>query len=62
MQKQIRLRALGSALRNWDLTAIGVLPLLSFGNGYHFAKGYLQGMAHGDTHCTQCRARLKTAA
>jgi cellulose synthase/poly-beta-1,6-N-acetylglucosamine synthase-like glycosyltransferase len=56
--KQLTLRAIGGALRKGDVLACLVMPLLLWGNGYNFGKGFLVGDEHGRTHCLACRARL----
>jgi GT2 family glycosyltransferase len=59
LQKQTSLKAVKSAVAARDLPALLVMPLLTFGNGYHFAKGYLEGDKRGEEHCQACRARLR---
>lgn len=52
-------RALGKSFINGDLIAGFYLPVLVFGKGYYFAKGYLIGDDYGSLHCLECRKRLK---
>lgn len=47
------------ALKRMDIIAIVFMPLLLFGNGWHFAKGFLTGFSHGNNNCQGSRARLK---
>ena len=58
LTKQIKPARLWRALRKGDLLACACMPVLSFGNGYRFAKGYLVGHEYGNRHCLACRARL----
>jgi hypothetical protein len=53
-----KIKAGWQALRKADFLACLLIPVLTAGNGYHFARGYLVGSKHGDTHCLSCRARL----
>ena len=55
-------QALGKCFGNGDIIAGFYLPVLVFGKGYHFAKGYLIGDDHGSIHCLECRKRLKNIA
>jgi GT2 family glycosyltransferase len=57
-QKQLSWRAVRAAVAAKDWGALGLMPVLAFGSGYHFAEGYLQGDVHGQIHCQSCRARL----
>jgi GT2 family glycosyltransferase len=52
-------KALGKCFGNGDLIVALYLPMLVFGKGYYFAKGYLIGDDHGSIHCLECRNRLK---
>lgn len=58
LMKQCRVAAVWRALSCGDLAALVCMPLLAFGNGYCFGKGYLLGAAHGEVNCTDCRKRL----
>jgi hypothetical protein len=46
------------ALRKLDFVAILYMPLLIFGNGYFFGKGFIEGDMRGSIHCLECRRRL----
>ncbi len=58
MQKQCRLSAIIRAISRFDLLALFMMPILTFGRGWNFGKGYLVGYAHGNEHCLECRKRL----
>ncbi len=58
MQKQCKLSAIIRAINRFDLPALFMMPILTFGRGWNFGKGYLVGYAHGDEHCQECRKRL----
>lgn len=58
LTKRLRAAPMWRALSRGDFAALVCMPLLAFGNGYYFGKGYLLGAAHGDMHCTECRKRL----
>jgi cellulose synthase/poly-beta-1,6-N-acetylglucosamine synthase-like glycosyltransferase len=57
--KQANFGAFRRALKARDLTAVFVIPILAFGNGYYRMKGYKLGVEHGNLHCQECRKRLK---
>lgn len=59
IQKRNWARPLAQALRQKDWAALGLMPVLVFGNGYHFARGYLVGAHRGQTACLACRQRLR---
>ncbi len=59
VQTHFKWRAVNAALRNRDIVAVFYMPILLFGNGWSQAKGYLVGYTHGNTHCLNCRARLR---
>jgi len=58
LMKCSRLGPICRALASRDFVALVHMPLLVFGNGYSFGKGYLVGATYGKTHCTDCRKRL----
>lgn len=58
MQKQCKLSAIIRAISRFDLPALFMMPILTFGRGWNFGKGYLVGYAHGNEHCLECRKRL----
>ncbi len=58
MQKQCKLPAIIRAISRFDLPALFMMPILTFGKGWNFGKGYLVGYAHGNEHCVECRKRL----
>jgi len=57
MQKQCKLSAITRAISRFDLPALFMMPILTFGKGWNFGKGYLVGYAHGNEHCLECRKR-----
>lgn len=59
MQQQFKLLAITRAIRHFDLPALFIMPILSFGKGWNFGKGYLVGYAHGNAHCLECRKRVR---
>jgi len=59
MQKQCKLSAVIRAVRRFDLPALFMMPILTFGRGWNFGKGYLVGYAHGNENCLECRGRLE---
>ena len=59
MQKQCKLLAIIRAIRRFDLPALFMMPILTFGRGWHFGKGYLIGYKWGEKHCLSCRRRLR---
>lgn len=58
MQKQLKLTAIKRALMKGDVAALLIMPILTFGNGWNFGKGYIIGYGHGNKHCLKCRKRL----
>jgi len=58
MQKQCKLSAIIRAIRRFDFPALFMMPILTFGKGWNFGKGYLVGYVHGNEHCLECRKRL----
>ena len=46
------------AIKSCDFEAFTYLPILVFGSGYHFARGYLIGDKRGEINCQVCRNRL----
>ncbi len=58
MQKQCKLSAIIRAISRFDLPALFMMPILTFGRGWNFGKGYIVGYAHGNEHCLECRKRL----
>ncbi|HUS57505.1 MAG TPA: glycosyltransferase [Planctomycetota bacterium] len=60
--KQLTWSRLAMALRKGDLPGLLYMPLLAFGNGYHFGRGYLEGFSYGEKHCQACRSRLANYA
>ena len=59
MQKQLKLSAIKRALMKGDFAALFFMPLLPFGNGWNFGKGYIIGYKNGNENCIECRNRLK---
>lgn len=59
LEKEISFISIVRALKKADLNALIHMPILLFGNGYHFALGYVQGDKRGAIYCQNCRARLK---
>ena len=57
--KQVKLPTIFRAIRGCDIVGLSYLPLLSYGNGYHFAKAFMDGYDRGEIHCQDCRARLR---
>jgi cellulose synthase/poly-beta-1,6-N-acetylglucosamine synthase-like glycosyltransferase len=58
MQKQKWGRAITSAIQSIDFHALVLMPVLTFGRGYWFARGYLVGM-EGGVRADDCRQRLQ---
>ena len=58
MTKQVKLGRLWRALYDGDVLACAYMPILSFGNGYAFGRGYIVGYEYGSEHCRDCRARV----
>lgn len=58
MQQQCKLSAIIRAIKRFDLPALFMMPILTFGIGWSFSKGYLVGYIHGNEHCLECRKRL----
>lgn len=56
--KQANFKALGRAIRALDFSAVLILPVLAFGNGYYRIRGYKKGHEFGQINCTSCRNRL----
>ena len=61
LTKQLMLRKMCKAIHKCDFIACLFMPILLFGNGYYFGKGYLIGDKRGEKHCQECRSRLKVA-
>ena len=59
LQKQFKLSAVRKAIMKMDVPALLIMPFLTFGNGWSFAKGYIVGHKSGNTNCLECRRRLK---
>jgi hypothetical protein len=58
MQTQCKFSAFKRAIINLDIAAFFFMPVLAFGNGWNFGKGFLIGHSHGNKHCQACRIRL----
>jgi len=58
MQQQCKLSAIIRAIRQFDIPALFMMPILAFGRGWNFGKGYLVGYASGNEYCLECRKRL----
>jgi len=58
MQKQKWSSSIARAIRSSDLAALAVMPVLYFGRGYWFVKGYLKG-AENAVNSAACRQRLR---
>lgn len=58
MQKQCKLPAIIRAISRFDLPTLFMMPILTFGRGWNFGKGYLVGYARGNEQCLECRKRL----
>jgi cellulose synthase/poly-beta-1,6-N-acetylglucosamine synthase-like glycosyltransferase len=59
LQKMIGRTRIREALRKGDLVGLAYVPLLLWGCGWSFGRGYLVGDKRGEVHCQSCRARLK---
>jgi len=62
MTKKLKWARMARAIRKGDLSALLCMPVLAFGCGYCFGKGYLVGFMYGETHCQACRSRLANYA
>jgi len=58
MQKQKWLGAIARTIGSADMVALAVMPILYFGRGYWFAKGFLEG-SKSAVNCMECRKRLR---
>jgi GT2 family glycosyltransferase len=58
LQKHWHWKAVWQALKKGDVSVILSMPVLLFGRGYHFGKGFLVGSKWGKVNCLQCRERL----
>lgn len=58
MQKQKWPGAVARAIRSADIVALAAMPVLYFGKGYWFARGYLTGTENA-ANCAACRQRLR---
>ena len=57
--KQIGRTKVKEALRKKDIIGLLYVPILIWGRGWYFGKGYLKGDKRGKKECQQCRNRLK---
>jgi cellulose synthase/poly-beta-1,6-N-acetylglucosamine synthase-like glycosyltransferase len=61
LSQQFNCGAIRRSLRQADVTAFLLMPVLAFRRSYAYASAYLVGMAHGETHCQSARKRLQDA-
>lgn len=59
MQLYCAPRNLLAALSKFDLPALFLIPILGFGKGWSFGKGYLAGYRDGSQRCLQSRKRAE---
>lgn len=52
-------KAMGRAIKKFDLISFFVIPVLLIGRTFHYAKGYMVGYNSGNIKCVSCRNRLK---
>jgi cellulose synthase/poly-beta-1,6-N-acetylglucosamine synthase-like glycosyltransferase len=61
LTRPVTFHGLYKAICKRDFIAFLYIPLLEFGNGFSFGKGYVIGDKWGQVHCKQCRTRLKVS-
>lgn len=58
LTNHFKLSSIWKGLKKLDLVGVAYIPLLIFGNGWYFGKGFSEGYFRGGKECQECRARL----